>query len=250
MRRHVMLFRSMKRRYRLVRPKYSLRVLWYGGTTFTMLVFSLLLVTSGLMYFYFNKCRVQERELEKWRAGLKVEKPAKAQASPTQKIKGVVSAVGDSLRSMPKPSIARSSEPEKVAVQPQAKQVAAAKPQTAARIVEPTVADEAEKVVSDETPVITKATPDPERKAPVLGTQKPRASRPAIAQADDPEAKWAAAVANARTVAPKRIESAYDAEAEQPESARSTTGDRISVKLPKSTTKNTDDPIGSYLQTR
>lgn len=38
-----------------------------------MLLFLLLLVTSGLMYFYFMKSRMLERELEQWRAGVKVQ---------------------------------------------------------------------------------------------------------------------------------------------------------------------------------
>jgi hypothetical protein len=38
-----------------------------------MLLFLLLLVTSGLMYFYFMKSRMLERELEQWRTGVKVQ---------------------------------------------------------------------------------------------------------------------------------------------------------------------------------
>jgi hypothetical protein len=44
-----------------------------GGALFTMVLFLLLLITSGLMYFYFMKARMLERELEQWRAGIKVQ---------------------------------------------------------------------------------------------------------------------------------------------------------------------------------
>jgi hypothetical protein len=37
-----------------------------------MLLFLLLLISSGLMYFYFQKSRQLEHELEKWRGGIKV----------------------------------------------------------------------------------------------------------------------------------------------------------------------------------
>lgn len=77
MRRHTLVFRALKKRFRLTRPRYSLRVLLYGGATFTMLLFVLLLMSSGLMYFYFEKSRRLERELVKWRAGMKTyEEPA------------------------------------------------------------------------------------------------------------------------------------------------------------------------------
>jgi hypothetical protein len=72
MRRHLLVFRTLKRRYALSRPRYSLRYWWYGGATFTMLLFTLLLVSSGLMYFYYMKCQIQSRELDKWRSGIKV----------------------------------------------------------------------------------------------------------------------------------------------------------------------------------
>ncbi|MGI8906567.1 MAG: hypothetical protein ACR2IE_08770 [Candidatus Sumerlaeaceae bacterium] len=42
-----------------------------GGATFTLLIFVLLLISTGLMYYYFHRCRVLEAEVTKWKSGLK-----------------------------------------------------------------------------------------------------------------------------------------------------------------------------------
>jgi hypothetical protein len=103
MRRHELIFRALKRRYSLGRPRYSFRFLWYGGATFTMLLFILLLISSGLMYFYYQKCQMQGRELEKWRAGIKVRED-KALVTTTKSASGsMMSALRDRIIGMPAP---------------------------------------------------------------------------------------------------------------------------------------------------
>lgn len=53
-------------------PKYASRAaVSHGGATFTMLLFLLLLVSSGLMYFYFQRCLTLEREVSLWKKGVK-----------------------------------------------------------------------------------------------------------------------------------------------------------------------------------
>ncbi|MBX7245967.1 MAG: hypothetical protein K1X53_10750 [Candidatus Sumerlaeaceae bacterium] len=59
-----------------------------GGATFTMLLMFLLLVSSGLMYFYYMRCRELQSELQNWRSGKKV--------PSSQPLVPVVKAGGDS----------------------------------------------------------------------------------------------------------------------------------------------------------
>lgn len=107
MRRHVMLFRALKKRYRLSRPRYSFRALWYGGATFSMMLFLALLFTSGLMYFYFQKSRSDERELARWRTGVKAreEEKAKPVVAAAEKPKSAAR-LRENLPGMPAPQIA------------------------------------------------------------------------------------------------------------------------------------------------
>lgn len=65
-----------------LRPPAPLR---RGGATFTLLLFCLLLVSSGFMYFYFMRARMLERELEKWRSGVKV-RESTADSAPAERV--------------------------------------------------------------------------------------------------------------------------------------------------------------------
>lgn len=140
MRRHTLLFRALKKRYALSRPRYSLRCLWFGGATFTMLIFTLLLITSGLMYFYYQKCQIQQRELEKWRAGIKVPQPAVltrvSKPDVPQTIAGmpapakVASKPAKTPTPKPEPTTAAEEPAEKVESVPKVKQAAPSTPAT------------------------------------------------------------------------------------------------------------------------
>ena len=41
-----------------------------GGATLNMFMFLLLMVSTGLMYYYFNRCKTLEHELARWRTGV------------------------------------------------------------------------------------------------------------------------------------------------------------------------------------
>ncbi|MCX7017692.1 MAG: hypothetical protein WCK47_13415 [bacterium] len=77
-----------------------------GGATFTMLLFFLLIVSSGLMYFYFMRCRNLERELERWRAGMKTREDVQL-VTTTKEPPPPPVPVKDKTLGMPAPAVAK-----------------------------------------------------------------------------------------------------------------------------------------------
>jgi hypothetical protein len=202
------------------------------------------------MYYYFQRCRVQEQELQKWRAGLTVE-PKKEKppiASAGEKIRRVVNAVESSIREMPSPSLAMQSDKTGEADpvneikaptstedrnQQAAEQIASAAP-------------EAEQREAADAPVMVQATPSREDTA----VRRQATAKTSVAQASNAEAKWASAVQQARS-APNKIVSAYDQFANDQGSKQPAT---VNVQIPRDRRRSSpashssDDAIGSYLQ--
>lgn len=252
MRRHWQVFRTLRRRYALSRPRYSLRYWWYGGATFTMLLFTLLLVSTGLMYFYYQKCQIQSRELEKWRSGIKV---------PQQPIiTRVTKPKEENIPGMPAPSKAKQPPGALASAEPTATTPVPTEPPVR---VTPKVS-EVEQARPERTPDTKKIASAPEARAE-------RQAEP-VKMASDPEARADRTPGTKRTTAPeartpqptRRILSAYDA----PESAASSQSrsrpqaPAIRVQVPSRTQGHTtpqgaeacprtgQDDIATFLQQR
>lgn len=88
-----------------------------GGATFTMVIFLLLLISTGFMYYFFQKSRALERELTAWRSGSKeaVEVDNTGSDDQTRSVGGYVTAMRDKIMGnpdSPKPAVARASGDE------------------------------------------------------------------------------------------------------------------------------------------
>jgi outer membrane biosynthesis protein TonB len=264
MRRHLLLYRALKRRHRMARPRFSLRILWYGGATFSMFLFILMLLSSGLMYYYFQKCKFQERELVRWRTGVKVREEANAasdeqrgpisQAVRTmqQKVADLPAAVNSGLGyEMPKPSAAEQEPPSPPAMRE-------------VRPTEPPPGWEAESNDVEPAPPAdvperrSKVKPEPELDEPaaaVAERPEPKSTRSpagktAVAERNEPERRTARVVSEQTVRSANRTTAEASAPRKTPapasrEAVRSgaTTARRI-------VEEECDDPIGSLLSSR
>jgi hypothetical protein len=216
-----------------------------GGATFTLLLFVLLLISAGLMYFYFQRCRVLEAELTRWRQGTKARTDAPLQTITAEPEPAVSSA--DPTLGMPAPpapketpeTTARASAPPKTA-EPKTAEPKATEPMPAPPAATEPSTDHAVIPATAQTPV-----PDVDAKRV---TAPPSGGAPSGAAPASASPQRDKTVAKPPTAAPKRdpktrstpIASAYDLPGGTGDSAPADDPGAVRIRVPRRTQQPAD----------
>jgi hypothetical protein len=182
-----------------------------------MLLFVLLLISTGFMYFYYQKCQAQDRELTRLRSGEPAPQEQKMTTVSRSPLRDVANAMRDRL--IATPAVRRT--PAVQAEPPQREKVQAEPPETASRPPDP----------ASTRVKVAEATPEPD----AIETQK-RREKNGIAQASDS--------GEART-GPAREDTPESAAPDDPKAPKATTRSTrttkpkptpaVKVKIPKRT---------------